>query len=182
MLTLYLLRHAKSNWDDPERTDFDRPLAARGRKAAPKMGLYMAHYGVTPQEIICSSAVRARETLGLILPHLRVTGDCIVRLEKGLYEAKGADALIRRLKAVQPGPRRLLIVGHNPSLQDLALMLASPKEASRQLEALHEKFPTCGLAVLRFKLNDWDKIAPGAGILERFITSKTMELPPEEDT
>ena len=95
MLTLSLLRHAKSSWEDGSLKDFERPLAKRGESAAPRMGAFMAERGLAPQLILCSPAVRARQTLDLVLPHL--AGDPSVLYEDRLYLA-APSALLARLR------------------------------------------------------------------------------------
>lgn len=161
MLTLSLLRHAKSNWDDPSLKDFDRPLAKRGENAAPRMGAYMAAEGLAPELILCSPAVRARQTLDLVLP--RIAGGPTVVYEDGFYLA-APSVMLARVRRIE---------GHDPGMQGLALELAGTGEAEL-LQALAVKFPTGGLAVIRFKARDWSKVGPAKGRLERFVTPKML--------
>src|SRR5262245_48170316 len=141
MLTLSLLRHAKSSWDDGSLQDFDRPLAKRGQSAAPRMGRFMAERGLAPQLILCSPAVRARQTLDLVLPHL--SGGPTIVYEDGFYLA-ASSVLLARLRKVEDKVAHVLIVGHDPGIQGLALELSGSGKGEA-LKALGRKFPTAAL-------------------------------------
>lgn len=170
MLTLSLLRHAKSDWSGPGMDDFDRPLAARGREAAPRMGAYMAAAGLRPRLILCSEAVRTRQTLDLVLPHL---GDAPeVSFERGLYLASAAT-MIGRLHRVPATVPHVLMVGHDPGMHETAVALAG-RGAPAAMTTLARKFPTAGLAVLAFDVSTWEAIAPGEGRLLAFVTPKSL--------
>jgi phosphohistidine phosphatase len=122
MLTLCLLRHAKSSWDDASIQDFDRPLAPRGEEAAPRMAAYMAAQGLQPELILCSPAVRARQTLALVMP--RLAGEPSVEFEEGLYLASSSALLAR----ISQGPRQHRLTccwwGINPGMHGLAVELS----------------------------------------------------------
>jgi phosphohistidine phosphatase len=170
MLTLSLFRHAKSSWDDAGVKDFDRPLAPRGETAAPRMGAFMAEHDIQPQLILCSPAQRTRQTLDLVLPHLG--GDPTVVYEEGFYLAR-ASQLLARVRKVEPHVRHIMIIGHDPGMHGLAVELAG-SGAPRNMQALAAKFPTAGLAVLDFELDDWSQIEPGLGQLRLFMTPKRL--------
>lgn len=170
MPTLLLLRHAKSSWDDPSLKDFERPLSERGENAAPRMGAYMAAQGLAPELILCSPAVRARQTLDLVLPHL--AGGPTVVYEDNFYLA-APSVLLARLRKVGATVHHVLVVGHDPGMQGLALELAGSGDAET-LQSLGRKFPTGALAVIRFDVRDWSKVGPGKGSLELFVTPKTL--------
>ncbi|KAB2912050.1 MAG: histidine phosphatase family protein [Hyphomicrobiaceae bacterium] len=170
MLTLSLLRHAKSNWDDVGLKDFDRPLAKRGEAAAPRMGAYMAAHGLMPELILCSSAVRARQTLDLVLPSL--ADSPTITYEDGLYLAS-ASALLARIRRIDAKVKHALVVGHDPGMHGLALELAGSGNA-KMLEALATKFPTAGLAVITFNVQRWSQVKAGAGRLACFMTPKRL--------
>jgi phosphohistidine phosphatase len=170
MLTLCLLRHAKSNWDDQGLKDFDRPLARRGEAAAPLMGAFMAAEGLAPELILCSPAVRTRQTLDLVLPHL--AGGPTVVYEDAFYLA-AASRLLARLHQVDAKVHSVMIVGHDPGMHGLALELAGSGEPAL-LQALAAKFPTAGLAVLTFEASDWRQVTAGAGHLQQFMTPKRL--------
>jgi phosphohistidine phosphatase len=126
---LYLLRHAKSSWEDPGLADHDRPLALRGRKAAKALGAYLREHDIEPELVLCSSAARTRETL----ERVGLTG----QIEDALYGA-GASALLARLHEVPDAVASVMLIGHNPGMQQLAFALAG----------LDDKFPTAALATL----------------------------------
>jgi phosphohistidine phosphatase len=121
MRRLFLLRHAKSSWDDSELLDHDRPLAPRGRRAMELLAEHLVRERVLPTLVLCSSAQRTRETLEWIAPAL---GEGIsVRIEDELYAASELR-LFERLRAVEVGVESLMLIGHNPGLEQLALSLA----------------------------------------------------------
>jgi phosphohistidine phosphatase len=170
MLTLSLLRHAKSSWDDPSLEDFDRPLAKRGQAAARRMGAYMAEQAIAPEVVLCSTAVRARQTLDLLLPHL--SGAPAVVHEDALYLAT-ASALLARIRKIEGDAHHVMIVGHDPGVHTLACELSGAGKAET-LQALARKFPTAGLAVIRFKSREWSKVRPAKGSLDLFVTPKML--------
>jgi len=169
MLSLLLLRHAKSSWDDPALGDFDRPLAPRGEEAALRMGAYMAAHDLLPDFILCSTAQRARQTLTLVLRHLGA--DPPTQFADALYLATPAAMLACLGKA--GAAQRVMIVGHNPGMHRLAATLAERGDG-KSLKALAAKFPTAALAVLTFEAPGWPKIARGGGRLALFMTPKRL--------
>jgi phosphohistidine phosphatase len=170
MITLSLLRHGKSDWDDAALDDFHRPLARRGREAAPRIGAYMAAKGRTPELILCSPAVRARQTLDLILPLL--SGEPTVDYEEALYLAAPL-VLLNRVRKIKSNVRHLMIVGHNPGMHGLAVDLAGTGNG-QQLRAMSAKFPTTALAVIVFDVRHWAEISPAAGQLLDFVAPKAL--------
>ena len=171
MLTLSLLRHAKSDWSSPELEDFDRTLARRGQEAAPRMGAYMAAKGLAPDLVLCSPAARARQTLDLVLPYLPDSAN--VEFEESFYLA-APSILLARVRKVGSAVRHILVVGHDPGLHGLAIELAGSGDA-RDLKSLAEKFPTAGLAVITFPLEAWSAIQVGEGRLSLFMTPRLLE-------
>ena len=169
MLSLLLLRHAKSSWDDSSLADFDRPLAPRGEEAALRMGAYMAAHDLVPDLILCSTAQRARQTLKLVLRHLGA--DLPTRFADALYLATPGALLACLGKA--GAAQRVMVVGHNPGMHRLAATLAG-KGDGKSLKALGAKFPTAALAVLTFEAQGWSKIARGGGRLTLFMTPKRL--------
>ena len=168
---LHLLRHAKSSWDEPTLDDHDRPLSSRGRKAAPAMGEWMAAHGVAPELILVSTARRTQETLKAILPHLG--GSPEVESEEALYLAT-ADELLARLRKLPAARREVMLIGHNPGLHELALMLIATGDVEAR-ERLREKLPTSGLVIIEFAFDDWNRLHPQSGRLERFVSPKSLE-------
>lgn len=172
MVSLFLLRHAKSSWDDATLDDFDRPLNTRGLKAAPTVGQWMQERHLSPKLVICSGAKRTRQTLGLILPFMR--GDQDIRIEDGIYNADGADGLLDRLRSVGRESASVMIIGHNPAMQDLALTLAGSGDAD-DLHQIAIKFPTACLAVIEFNATDWSRLSPGGGNLTSLVLPRRIE-------
>lgn len=163
---LYLLRHAKSSWKDDTLADQDRPLSGRGRKAAKRMAEYMRAEGIVPALVLCSSARRARETLERVLPG--PSGDVEVEIEDDLYAA-GAEELLARLRRVQVDVPSVLLIGHNPGLEQLAASLAH----AERLPDLEAKYPTGALAVLAFE-GSWDGLRPGVAELTEFVKPRDL--------
>ncbi len=125
MPRLWLLRHAKSSWDDPTLDDHDRPLSQRGRRACASLRRHCAASAVLPEVVLCSTATRARETLAALGG---VLGDPEILLEDGLYLAS-AHGLLTRLRALDA--ESALLVGHNPGLQELVGLARPPEHAAR---------------------------------------------------
>jgi phosphohistidine phosphatase len=127
---LYVLRHAKSSWDDPTLDDRDRPLASRGRRDAQRLAGFLQRESVAPALVLCSSSLRTRQTLAAILPSLE--GDIQVLVADGLYGAD-VEQLLERLRALPDSVPSVLLIGHNPGLHELVLRLA-PGERVRPAE------------------------------------------------
>ena len=168
MRSLWLLRHAKSSWDDPELPDHDRPLAPRGRSAASLMATHLEREGPRPRLVVCSSARRARETLAAVLPALG--SDLTARVDPTLYTFSGAR-LLEAVLALPNGSDDVMLVGHNPAMQELASALA--REGAR-LPALREKYPTGALAGLELDVDVWVDAAPGCARLVTFVTPREL--------
>ena len=172
MARLFLLRHAKSSWDDPSVADFHRPLNLRGRASAPLMGRHMADHALIPDKVLCSSARRTRETFAGVLPFF--SGEMEVRFLKRLYEAP--EAVYRKTIADFGGTAKsLMLIGHNPTIQTFALQLID-RGNPVLIEQLQEKFPTAGLAVIDFDLSDWKELAPKSGGIVAFFRPRELEL------
>ncbi len=170
MLTLTLFRHAKSSWEMDGLDDRDRPLNARGIAAAPMMGAFMQDNGIEPDLVLCSDAVRTRETLDLALPVFKTRPK--VKYEGGLYLADPFD-LLARLRKTPRTVKHLMLVGHNPGLQILALELIGDG-APALVRAISDNLPTAGVVVLTFDAKDWRDIGPGKGHLIQFATPKML--------
>ena len=175
MLTLSLLRHAKSSWSDARLKDCERPLNERGERAAPRMGAFMARRGLVPDLVLCSTALRARRTLDLVLPRFNGRSAPKVVYEDALYLAS-PGILLRFIQQVEPHVRDTMVVGHDPGLHSLALQLAGSGDWD-DMRALEDKFPTTGLAVIAFDLRSWADIQPGTGRLQLFMTPKHLPGP-----
>lgn len=152
--------------------DFDRPLNARGRSAAPLIGAYCAKNGVTPALILCSPAARTRETLALIAPFLRHRPPVIFK--DALYLAS-ADRLIEEIRAAPKSDKSVMVIGHNSGLEEAAYALADTETSDPPaLQDLARKFPTGALASLEFKTDLWTDVSIGSGGLTRFVTPRSI--------
>jgi phosphohistidine phosphatase len=168
MKRLYLLRHAKSSWKDASVPDHDRPLAGRGRRAAKTMARHLREQDLEPQLVLCSTARRARETLERIQPAL---GVATVELEHDLYAAS-ADALLERLRRVPETVASVMLIGHNPGLQDLALDLA---RSQRTVSELATKFPTAALATLEVPASNWRELDHRTAEIVAFVRPRDLD-------
>jgi phosphohistidine phosphatase len=161
MKTLLLLRHAKSSWASPELRDFDRPLNQRGLKAAPLMGKFMRKRKITPDLIISSPAVRARMTAALVIENGELRTD--LRFDERIYEAD-VETLLKVISQIDEAAETVVIVGHNPGLQELLKALTDEE---------HE-FPTAALAQISLKLDNWSAVQPKSGRLRWIVTPKGL--------
>ena len=166
MNTLYLLRHAKSAWDDPSLADHERPLSPRGREAVRRLEHHVVEARLWPELVLCSSAVRARDTYQ---PLSRALGEPETSVEDGLYAAS-TEELLGRLHQVPEGARRVMVVGHNPGLGELALALAGDGDPAA-LSQLQDNFPTGALATLSFA-GPWRQLASGVAYLESLVVAR----------
>ena len=168
---LVLLRHAKSAW--PDVPDHERPLAGRGIRAAPVMGRWLRDAGLVPDQVLCSTARRARETWQFAQAGLAATPP--VSFEDRIYDATAIE-LLALIREVPPATGTLLLIGHNPAIEDLALMLAAaPGTASSgDLERMRAKFPTAAIAVLQ-PAGTWRTLAPGRARLTAFVTPRDLQ-------
>lgn len=171
MLTLLLLRHAKSSWAERGITDFDRPLNERGLAAAPLIGRYLTASGLTPQVAVSSPALRARTTANLVLAEC--PGAPALELHDGLYDG-GPEAMFNIAAQIQTATSPILMVGHNPTIHALALALA-PDGNAEAFRKLAIKYPTGGLAVIDFDMAEWRGIEAGAGRLRDFISPRELD-------
>ncbi|HQX55363.1 MAG TPA: histidine phosphatase family protein [Pyrinomonadaceae bacterium] len=161
MKNLYLLRHAKSSWVDARLADFDRPLNDRGRAAAAFVGGHLAEWGLLPDTIISSTAVRARSTADLVCDAAHF-GDRIV-YESGIYEA-GTGQLAEIISAIDIGFKSAMIIGHNPGIEGLIYHLTGGLEP----------MPTAALAAIELDIQDWAQMTDGCGHLIRVIRPKEL--------
>jgi phosphohistidine phosphatase len=163
-LILMLLRHAKSG-HDANVADIDRPLNARGKHEAGAMARLMATR-FRPTRILCSSSLRTRETLAPLIAEL--ADDTFVEITRRIYDA-GADDLLNLIREQNGGASTLLVIGHNPGLEELARGLAGGGDGAALMQ-LRTKFPPAALAVISFESPEWRDIEPELGRLEAFRT------------
>jgi phosphohistidine phosphatase len=167
MKRLFLLRHAKSSWEDPGLADHDRPLAPRGRRAAMLIAEHLRRERVAPALVLCSSARRTRETLERLAPALGE--EMHAEIERELYAAS-ERRLLERVQAVQDGVESVLLIGHNPGVEQLALRLAG---GGQKLAAVRRKYPTGALATLEFS-GRWCELGARSAELTEFVTPKQL--------
>jgi phosphohistidine phosphatase len=163
---LFLLRHAKSSWDDPGLDDHERPLSGRGRRASKLIREHLRREQITPSLVLCSSARRTRETLERVMP---APGRADVSLEDGLYGAS-SETLLQRLREVPPDVESVMVVTHQPAIQELTLDLAGD---GVDLARVRAKFPTGALATLLFA-GDWSELGPGSAELVAYVKPKEL--------
>lgn len=158
MKTLYLLRHAKSDWDNPDLPDKQRPLNGRGKRDAKRLAEYLEQHPIAVDAVYCSPARRAKQTLKAVERALRAP----VTDEEGLYGAGPEELLkfVRRLPGKLDG---VLLIGHNPGFEELARTLLPASAAA-------PAFPTCALASLTFDAAEWKSVGPGKATLAGFLT------------
>ncbi len=162
--TLYVLRHAKSSWDDPGLGDHERPLAPRGRRAALQMAAYLRAHEISPALVLCSTARRTVQTLEVVAPGGRAL------IEPELYAASASE-LLARLRRVPDVATSVMLIGHNPGLQMLVLALAADPTPNRA--AVANKFPTAALATLTLG-GTWSDLRPGHAELTGYVRPKDL--------
>jgi len=179
MKILTLLRHAKSGWNDPVERDFDRPLNRRGRKAAETIGREMRTLGLDFDKVLASPAVRVVETLADVAEGYGpgITPD----YDERLYLAS-LTTLLDIIHATDDSAERLLIVGHNPGLELLAMHLASEDTEGRR-DQIAIKYPTATLAEIALPVESWSEVKQGIGRIERFIRPRDLDrgLGPDQE-
>jgi len=165
---LHVLRHAKSSWDDATLADRERPLAPRGRKAARRLARWAEAHELHADLVLCSPALRATQTLDRVLLSL---GSPDVVVDEALYHAS-AEQLLARAQKLPPGADDVVLVGHNPGLADLCLLLARPSE---ERERVAENLPTGALATLELGAATWNELAPGRATLTCLVLPRELE-------
>jgi phosphohistidine phosphatase len=148
--------------------DEDRPLAPRGERAADRMRDHLQVEDVKPELVLCSSALRARQTLARVLPALGTTLE--IRIEPTVYTS-GVAGLLDRLSRVPSDVASVLLVGHNPAMQELVVRVA---DRGDRLDDLSRKYPTAGLAQIAFRSGSWDALADRPGELARFVVPREL--------
>jgi phosphohistidine phosphatase len=145
MKTLIVMRHAKSSWDDTSLGDYERPLNKRGKRDAPRMGKLIFQQELVPQLIITSSAKRARKTAEATAASARYDGR--IEATRDFYHA-GARTYIEQLNGLADDYSRVMVVGHNPGLEELI----------EELTGLWERMPTAAVAAIELRIDQWSKL------------------------
>ncbi|UUY01072.1 SixA phosphatase family protein [Sphingomonas sp. J315] len=172
MKTLTILRHAKSSWDDAVARDFDRPLNARGQRAAVTVGRHMRSEGLSFDHVVASPAVRIIETVEQL--ETGYGGALAPAWDRRIYLAS-ASTLLDVIHELPAGADSALLIGHNPGLEDLVLMLVPDRTGDLLRDSVEEKFPTAALAVITFDTSDWSSIRSDAGTLARFVRPRDLD-------
>lgn len=171
MRRLYLFRHAKTEAAEPGLPDRTRALVERGRKEAGTIGAYMATHALIPDKVLLSPATRVQESWKYLAAGLRAAPD-VATLAR-IYDASSRD-MLAIIMDTAAAVQSLMIVGHNPTLQEVGVTLIASGDIDMR-EALREKLPTAGLVIIDFPFDDWSKIHPQSGRIERFVTPKSIE-------
>lgn len=161
MRTLYLLRHAKSSWKEAELADFDRPLNGRGRRACETIGGFLKDKEITFDLALSSPAVRARETIDLILRAAKLRPQ--LRYDERIYEAT-PERLLDVVSQMENENKNVVLVGHNPGMQELLTLLTGE----------NDQFPTATLARINFKNSKWSDVGEKKGTLEWVVRPKEL--------
>src|ERR1044072_6031642 len=161
MLTLYLLRHAKSSWGDESKPDFERPLASRGRKAAALIGEFIQEKGIDFDLVLVSTAVRTRETIELIKETAKFRGE--VRYDERIYEAT-VSQLLEVIAQVDSDRESVLLVGHNPGIEELLTLLTGEQQ----------RVTTANFAKIKLKTTKGSANPHGRGTLEWLVRPKEI--------
>jgi phosphohistidine phosphatase len=166
---VHLLRHAKSSWADPGQADRERPLTPRGRRAARRLAVHLRESGADPDLVLCSPAARTMQTLELVRPGL--AGRPEVLVEDGLYGASARE-LLARLRRLPDEVRAVLVVGHNPGLQELAVLLSREGELRARAR---DRFPTAALATLALRGDRWEALDEAGADLIAYVTPRALD-------
>jgi phosphohistidine phosphatase len=175
MRRLMLLRHAKTEPDAASGRDQDRRLDDRGQADAAEIGYFISRHPPVPDLVLVSTAVRAHQTWEIVQDAMTDSGlEARVELMPELYGADSPQLLRTIHAASRSDPNTLMVVGHNPGLHELALMLAGSGDADAR-KALSDNLPTSGLAVMDFAVDDWDDVAFRRGELMLFVSPKLLK-------
>ncbi|GAB4527676.1 MAG: histidine phosphatase family protein [Anaerolineae bacterium] len=170
MKTILILRHAKSDWGDQYRTDFDRPLARRGLADAPRMGEVLALFECVPDRILSSPALRARQTAELVAEACGYRKS--IHWEDTFYGGTSQD-LVAALQRLPEAIERPMLVGHNPTVEEtVALLLGQEGGPGADFPI---RIPTAGLVCLDVDILDWIDLEPGDAILRWFLIPKLVK-------
>ena len=171
MRRLLLFRHAKAERSEPGQEDHSRALIERGRKDAARIGGYMATHALVPDRVLVSPAKRTQETWKYLSAAFRPAP--AAQSAERLYDAT-PHAILALIKDAPAAAHSLMVVGHNPGLHEVALLLIASGDVELR-ERLHEKLPTSGLIIIDFAFDDWSKLHPQSGRLERFVSPRSLE-------
>lgn len=172
MKILGLFRHAKSDWNDAVARDFDRPLNQRGRKGAAAIGKHIGEHGIRWQKVLASPAVRVTQTIEIAAEASRTTPPVI--WDRRIYLASSAT-LMDVLRELEGDPKAVMMVGHNPGLEDLIFDLVPDDGSSPLRDLVEEKFPTAAYAVLELPIDSWADISEGTARLVHLVRPRDLD-------
>jgi phosphohistidine phosphatase len=172
MKILGLFRHAKSDWNDARLRDFDRPLNKRGRRGAAVVGRHIAEHGIAWERIIASPAVRVAQTIEIAAE--ASGGAPPINWDRRIYLASSAT-LLDILRDQEGDPASVIMVGHNPGLEDLIFELVPDDGSSPLRDIVEEKFPTATYAVLELEIDSWSQIEAGRGRLVHLVRPRDID-------
>jgi len=161
MLNLYLLRHAKSSWDDPSQRDFERPLANRGREACVLIGEFIEEKRIDFDLVLVSTAVRTRETIELVKERAKFRGK--VRYDDRIYEAT-VSQLLEIISQIDDDRESVLLVGHNPGIEELLVLLTGEQQ----------RVTTANLAKIKLKATEWSADLANKGTLDWIVRPREI--------
>lgn len=167
MKHILLLRHAKSSWDDPDLDDFDRPLAKRGKKDAPRMGLFSKKSGYLPEKIISSTAKRARQTTELFSKQAGIKEELIAWRDDFYY-----GSAFDYLEAIQNTPEdadTIMLVGHNPKMEEIASLLCSDSNSYTV------RMPTAAMVCMEHPAVKWSQVREGTARVKWMMIPKLLK-------
>lgn len=168
MKILGLMRHAKSDWEDLAKRDFDRGLNDRGQRGAVLIGQHIEDHGIHWDKLLASPAERVRQTLASAFPHEQP------QFDERLYLAS-ADTLMEVLREHGGEASAVLVAGHNPGLQELLFALVSPINENALFDEAAVKFPTASFAVFELAIDDWARLKDGCGKLVHFARPRDLD-------
>jgi phosphohistidine phosphatase len=170
--TLGLFRHAKSDWDDPRARDFDRPLNERGRRGAALMGQHIIEHGIKWERLLASPAVRVAQTIELAMQAARIKVP--VRWDRRIYLAT-SPSLIELLREQEGDPASMMLIGHNPGLEDVIFDLVPDDGSSPLRDVVEDKFPTASYAVMEIDIDNWADLEDGSARLVHLIRPRDLD-------
>ncbi len=182
MKTLYLMRHAKAGWDDPQQRDYDRPLNPRGEAAAVLMGRFLRAQAIQVDLLLASPALRNAMTWERLESAWR--SGITAKFEQAIYMAS-VDTLLMLVQSAPRNAKTLMLLGHNPGMEDLSFKLLHAEDTYRGdaggMDLLDQGFKTAAIAELTFDVAQWSDITPKSATLQRFITPRSLDRTMDSD-
>ncbi len=182
MKTLYLMRHAKAGWDDPQQRDYDRLLTPRGEAAAVLMGRFLRAQAIAVDVLLASPALRNAMTFEQLESAWK--SGITPQFETSIYMAS-VDTLLALVQGAPPSAKAMMLLGHNPGLEDLSFKLLHAGDTDKSdaggMDLLDQGFKTAAIAELTFDVAAWSDITPKSATLQRFITPRSLDRTMDSD-